>query len=165
VTMHVKVNAKGQLAILDAMRLDELVEVYGQPDRETTRFVHEDGPGTHWRPGQDDPLLVPASPAEAQAMGRCAAARIPLKQGPSVHRLHAAPCRFCGCTLADLLAACAIDVYRSRCIAAEWFTWEAIGGEYTRSTGRAGQFLNRPHAEFWSLDRAEREELVREAAA
>lgn len=163
VKLHVRDRKGGQpvLASLDAMAFRDLVDVYGVPDAVATRFAHESA--RYWRPGLGAPVLWPSSPAEAQAMGRCAAHRL-MTAGRLGVRLpggiHPGECRWCTSPIPALLEACEFDTYQARLIVDEVASWDALDGAYVRSTGREGVYLDPEHVEFWAHDPKTREAMV-----
>jgi hypothetical protein len=128
---------------LDAIpTLDGVSDAIGAPPRIVT--VHAGGFG-HWTPNEPVPAITPVSPAEAQALARCLAARI---RGvgqdllPSGRALHSSRCEWCSAATEDLLRACDYAIFASRFVADEYAVWEVEGDVYRRDTGVAGTYEN-----------------------
>lgn len=133
---------------LDALEIEELGQVYGEP---TIRTTYAEGFG-HWRAGQGKPDLIADTPAVAQAMGRCAASRLRSGDvaGILTSAVHPGECGWCDYPLPVLLAALDHASWFSRFVTNELAIWrDAQGREYVRSTNRAGEYDNPEWAAFY----------------
>lgn len=129
--------------ILDEMDLDQIARAYGPPETDTA-YAEPQG---YWKPGDGPPLIRP-TPAEGQAIGRCAAARVRLA-GAVFGSLHPGECGWCAYPVDELLRACDYATWQSRAVVAEWATWTFRDRTYRRSTNRHG-YDNPTFAAFWN---------------
>jgi hypothetical protein len=150
---------------LDALALDDLRDVLGEPEIVTT---YAQAPG--WNSGDGRPELADENPAVQQALAYCAAnrARQRLRHraasefdtalGPVVGGIHPVPCVWCSEPEDKLWEAVSWAVYTSRYVVAEFAIWLGASGHaaYRRSTGRGGEYENPKHRLFWGQPQKDR---------
>jgi hypothetical protein len=139
---------------LDEMSVGELVTIYGEPSR-WTEYVPPQG---YWSPGDERPAVVPETPAVAQAIGRCVAARVrwlgddpnrALPASVTGSGMHPGTCTWCDFPIAELLKATDYAAWQSHLVAVDELVWVGRFGNYHRSTGKTGEYANPEWAAFF----------------
>lgn len=154
--------------LLDELTIEELTETYGQPQIYTLPHA---GQG-HWRQGDGRPEVVAETPAMAQAIGLCAAARIRNRDAAGSLGFtglgHRGECGYCTYPLDILLRTLDHANWLGGYLVVDLAVWPTRdGSSYVRETGRAGEYAHPAWARFFDgttpatagHTRAEREHL------
>ena len=144
-------------AELDLVPLERLQQLYG-PGHLVTEYATPHG---YWTPGDGAPLVsLDDDPAAAQAAGRCTAARTRFGSVFVGRSIHPTRCGWCDYPMPELLAALDHAAFMSRYVVTEYVWWPAKGGNYARTTGRAGTYENPRWAAFFAQDVALRARAI-----
>jgi hypothetical protein len=136
-------------AFLDERNVAEIISEYGQPERVVL----------YSRPlPSRKPSLATDDPAVAQAMGRCAVARLPedWRLVPFRHE----SCAWCEYPVAELVKACEWAEYMSRYVTAQILVWRNADGDTYERDGGAAHYENPAWAAFWALSVHDREQRI-----
>ena len=154
-------DAPGVRDHLDALSIDEVIAMVGEPALATTYAT-----AAGWEPGDGRPELADEDPAVQQAIAYCAANRARrrlAKRGEVVPlgglgNIHPTTCAWCDSSDDELWAAVSWAVHASRFVVAEFAIWFGATENmpYRRSTGRSGQYDAPRHRTFWGLPGKER---------
>jgi hypothetical protein len=144
--------------LLDALGVDELVRLLGEPASITE---YATAPG--WSVGDGQPTLANDDPAVMQAIGRCAANRArrtfdaPM---PMLDKAHPTRCDWCDFPQDELLKACSWAVHQSRFVLADVLVWtNDEGHRYVRSGNLTG-YQNPRWRRFFEDNDRERERQI-----